>query len=270
MLAVLLLACASAPAPVPMSVTAQAVPVPSGDEAVAAGRKLVHEVTVCTDCHGDQLQGKAYIDGFPMGHVVGPNLTTLPASYEPIDWVRAIRHGVDKEGHAILMMPAHDYAKLTVADLGAMIAYLETLKPVDNDPGELTLGPIGKMLVNKGEWAYHANDVDHDAPIPTEADDRGTYLATVSGCVGCHAGGVGKSFGPGQPRSANITPHETDGIGTWSFDDFRTAMTKGTRPDGQTLDPMMPWRSYAEWPESDLRAVYDHLMAQPAQATPDE
>jgi len=269
-LLVLVLACASAPSPVPVSVDAQAVPVPSDAQAVERGRVLVHEITVCTECHGEQLQGRAYIDGFPMGHVVGPNLTTLAPVYGPTDWVRAIRHGVDVDGHAILMMPVNDYAELTVADLGAMIAYLEQLDPIAHDPGELTLGPIGKMLVNKGEWAYHVHDVDHDAPIPTTSTDRGAYLATVSGCMGCHAGGVGKGFGPGQPRSSNITPHEADGIGGWSFADFQAAMTEGTRPDGTALDPMMPWPAYAAWPEADLRAVYDYLMAQPPRPTPED
>lgn len=269
MLLSLWLACASTPSPVVMDVAAQAVPVPTEPEAIEKGRALVLDVTGCVECHGTRLEGLAYIDGFPIWHVVGPNLTTLAPDYEPVDWVRAIRHGVGKDGHALLMMPSNDYARLTVGDLGAMIAYLEQLQPIDNDPGDLTLGPVGKMLVSKGKWAYHANDVDHDAPIPEDMGARGEYLANVSGCMGCHAGGVGKGFGPGQPVSANITPHEADGIGTWSFEDFDKAMRKGIRPDGRELDPMMPWKAYASWPEDDLKAVYDFLMAQPPQATPE-
>ena len=92
----------------------------------------------------------------------------------------------------------------------------------------------------------------------------------MSGCLGCHEGGVGKGFGPGQPRSSNITPHEADGIGAWSFEDFTKAMRTGVSRDGRTLDTLMPWPAYASWSEADLRAVYDHLMALPPQATPDE
>lgn len=264
----LLLACATVPDPVPLSVTAATVPVPSEADALAHGRRLVHEVAVCAECHGDDLGGQVLAKGFPIGRLVAPNLTLLPPSYAAEDWVRAIRHGATPDGRALLLMPVDDYVPFTVGDLGAMVAYLESLEPVGESQPTLKLGPIGRMLVKKGEWVYHGLDVDHDAPIPTTADARGAYLAEVAGCMGCHADGVGKSFGPGMPRSANITPHATDGIGGWSLEDFRAALTEGRRPDGRELAGPMPWKAYADWPDDDVQALYEHLMSQPPRATP--
>lgn len=263
----LLAACATRPAPVHLDVHPAAVDLPEDPVARDRGEVLVRQVAVCTECHGEDLAGKTIIAGFPMGRVTGSNLTTL-SHYEPVDWVRAVRHGVKPDGTAILLMPVHDYAGLTEQDLGDMVVYLESLRPREREVKPIRLGPVGRMLVKKGEWAYHGLEVDHEAPVPQDQGARGAYLARVGSCMGCHAGGVGKGFGPGQPRSSNITPHPEDGIGAWSQADFDRVMREGVGPDGEPVDPFMPWQAYASWPQEDLDALFTWLMAQEPRPTP--
>lgn len=61
--------------------------------------------------------------------------------------------------------------------------------------------------------------------------------------------------------AANITSDST-GIGSWSFEQFKTALTKGKWKgieNSRALLPPMPWPNYAKMKEEDVRAVYEYL-----------
>lgn len=255
----------SRPVPVePLAVEPAPLPLEGADP--VRGEALVHGLTACGECHGADLAGKEMVSGFPMGRLVAPNLTTL--DYQTADWVRAIRHGVDAEGHKILLMPSDDYAALSQRDLADIVAFLEGLAPVARELPESRLGPVGSMLVRKGEWPFTADRIDHSAPIPSDPEaQRGAYLAQVSSCMSCHGGGPGKSFGPGQPVSGNLTPHP-EGLADWSRDDFARAVREGLRPDGSALDPMMPSAAYAEMSDADVDALWAYLQSLPPQPDP--
>jgi len=57
-------------------------------------------------------------------------------------------HGVNKNGHSVIFMPSQD-ARLTAADLGAVIAYIRSVPPVDRELPGIRLGPIARALINK-------------------------------------------------------------------------------------------------------------------------
>jgi hypothetical protein len=79
--------------------------------------------------------------------------------------------------------------------------------------------------------------------------------------------------------AANLTPDET-GIGAWTFEQFKKALTEGkskgldgTRP----LLPPMPWPNYIGAAEEDLQAIFAYLKSlppiknlPPAPVTPDK
>lgn len=257
--------------PIPVQ-TLDVQPAPLSVEVADAanGRYLVESVVACGECHGADLAGKYVVDAFPVGRLTAPNLTTL--DYDAQDWVRAIRHGVTPGGHKILMMASHDYAALTRSDLADMIAHLEGLAPVERALEPSKLGPVGSSLVRSGRWAFHADEIDHAAPLPMAPEEqtevkRGAYLARIGSCMSCHAEGVGRGFGPGQPRSANLTPH-ADGLAGWTRDDFATAVRQGRRPDGESLDPFMPYPFYAAMREADVNALWAYFRSLPPQPSP--
>lgn len=108
----------------------------------------------------------------------------------------------------------------------------------------------------------------------TEA--RGEYLAELSDCVACHtavggqryAGGLSFATPFGTLYSSNITPDKEHGIGNYSFEDFRSALTRGVGPKGN-LYPAMPYTSFHLLKEDDLQALYDYFMSiPPVQYTP--
>ncbi|QDY42533.1 c-type cytochrome [Candidatus Pantoea soli] len=93
---------------------------------------------------------------------------------------------------------------------------------------------------------------------------RGRYIATLADCSACHtrdpqqpfAGGVRLQTPFGTLVGANITPDRETGIGTWSYDDFRRAMTEGIGHDGKRLYGAMPFTAYTKMPEKDLQDLW--------------
>lgn len=103
---------------------------------------------------------------------------------------------------------------------------------------------------------------------PSELVQRGKYLATAGDCVACHTAPGGKSMAGGLALptpvgaivSTNITPSRTHGIGNYTEQQFRDALRKGLRADGQHLYPAMPYPSYAQVTDDDANALYAYFM----------
>jgi mono/diheme cytochrome c family protein len=109
----------------------------------------------------------------------------------------------------------------------------------------------------------HAADDDN-----AELLKRGEYLATAGDCVACHTAPHGKPFAGGLPLatplgniiSTNITPSKTAGIGNYTYEQFSDAVRKGIRADGAHLYPAMPYTSYAQVTDDDMKALYAYFM----------
>ena len=108
---------------------------------------------------------------------------------------------------------------------------------------------------------------------------RGFYLATIGHCFECHtpmekgrrlfenrfgAGGF-RFTGPfGESFASNITTHPEKGIGGWSDDEIKRAITKGISKDGTKLKPPMAYAWYERMSDSDLSAIVAYLRTVPA------
>jgi mono/diheme cytochrome c family protein/uncharacterized protein YjiS (DUF1127 family) len=109
---------------------------------------------------------------------------------------------------------------------------------------------------------------------------RGQYLVTLGGCNDCHTpgyffgkpdmarflGGSEVGFeipGLGVFHGPNLTPDTETGLGTWSLDQIAAAITKGQRPDGRELAPIMPWHAFAKLTAQDVRAIALYLKSLP-------
>ncbi len=72
------------------------------------------------------------------------------------------------------------------------------------------------------------------------------------------------TIGPwGQSYAANITSDAT-GIGTWTEDRFSKAMREGKfggMDDGRPILPPMPWQSFKNLTDEDLKAVFTYLKS---------
>ncbi len=148
-------------------VTPPAVAVPVGDPAaIERGRYLVHKVSLCIECHGEDLGGKPLAET-PLTSLWGSNLTRgrggLGTSYTDADFVRALTNGVKKNGQSVIFMPSQDY-KFTEADMGALIAYIRSVPPVDREVPEPEVGFLARALGVADLFPLlSAEFIDHDA-----------------------------------------------------------------------------------------------------------
>ncbi|MFN8521703.1 MAG: c-type cytochrome [Chloroflexota bacterium] len=251
--------------------------IPADAATIARGEHLVVAIAKCIDCHGVDLGGNLLVDDPMLGRLAGPNLTRgrggVGGQLKDEDWVRALRHGVARDGRALKFMPAQETSKLTDEDLAAVIAYAKSVPPVDREMLPTAYGPLGRFLVLRGEIEISAEIVDHGAKaVPSRkvepTVEYGDYLAHVGGCVVCHGPSLSGGHVPGSPPwlppAANITP---TGIGSWTEEQFFTALRTGARPDGSRIDPFMPWAATSKMTDEETRALYLYLKTVPPRPT---
>jgi mono/diheme cytochrome c family protein len=221
------------------------------------------------------------IDAFPIGRLLGPNLTAgtggKTAGYLVADWDRSVRHGVLPDGRPSVM-PAGDFQLMTDQELSDIVAYIESIPAVDNVVPPPSFGPLGRLLVATGQLPVPADGiVDHAlthqrVPPPAEVSVAfGRHLAGT--CAGCHgenlAGGPISGGDPSWPPAGNLTPH-ADGLANWGYADFLAAMRSGVRPDGSALrEPMtfiMPGAQAMT--EVELEALWTYVQSLPPTPTP--
>jgi cytochrome c553 len=250
-------------------VTPAPIVIPTDSASIERGRHLGTAITKCVECHGEDLGGVA-MDLGPMGTFPAANLTSGRGGRQrsDADWVRAIHHGVGDSGRALVFMPALPYSSLGPADLGAIIAWVKSMPPVDRELPPLKLGPIGRMMIaTRPGRLVPAVAINHTASFPADLTpaptaEYGRYITVVGGCTYCHgddlAGGI-KEGPPGTPASADLRP---DGpTARWSETDFITALRTGNRPDGSALNPFMPWQATRLMTDEEIRAVWLYLRS---------
>ena len=244
------------------------------ERAVERGGHLVKARYGCMDCHGENLAGGTMIDAAPMGVILGPNLTSGEGSvvvgYTAADWDRIVRHGVKRSGTRAIM-PAQDFHRMSDQELSDIVAFIRAAPPMAAEVPAPTLGPLGKFLVATGALPASYDLIsDHAAPHSSEPPaaavtvEFGQHLTAV--CTGCHgaelSGGVVPGGDPSWPPAANLTPHE-DGLGSWGFGDFVTALREGVRPDGVPLrTPMAELTPAANaMTDVELEAIWTYLQS---------
>ncbi len=229
----------------------------------------------CADCHGKDGGGRVVIEDGSL-YIRSPNITSSPqsvtAGYVPADWVRSIRHGVNPEGRALMIMPSEEYAGFVDADLAAVVAYIRQLPPSGGPHAEIRLPPLLKALYGAGELRDASEKIDHARavaqPVPEGVTAaHGAYVA--QGCVGCHgpklAGGKIPGAPPSWPPAARLAPGAGSALDRYtSAEQFMAMFKTGKRPDGSSVSEVMPFSSFKEWSEVDVRALYLHLRALPS------
>lgn len=251
------------------------ITLPTDEASLALGKHRVE--SLCSGCHGEDLGGlEDWFDSDQLGAIDSANLTSgeggfglEAASVE--DYVRAIRHGIDPEGKPIFMPAVESTAHLSDEELGAIIAYIKSVPPVDHKVSGHAFKPLAKILLAVGvlgklpvEAVSH--DIQVSAPEAGPTADYGRYIVDTYDCRLCH--GPDLNGGPyPDPTIQRISPNLTPGgeLAAWSEADFVTAIRTGGTPSGHELDPeLMPWTSYKNLYDDELKAVYAYLKSLPS------
>ncbi|MPS26983.1 MAG: cytochrome c [Alcaligenaceae bacterium] len=240
------------------------------DEATVLERgRYLYASRGCADCHGGNGGGRTFAQGGGLT-LAGPDITPagVAGAYQPVDWVRTIRHGVTPQGRALMMMPSEDYNGFTDDDLAAIVAYLRSLPPQSGRTAIVELPLPMKAMYGFGAIPDAASRIDHAKP-PRQAVPEGVTLRhgeyVASMCVGCHGVGLvgGKIRGgaPDWPPAARLAAGEGSVMDHYPDADSLIAMFRsGKRPDGSVVQ-VMPFDSLAQMSETDVRALHLYLTA---------
>jgi|TARA_B110000263_G_scaffold199211_1_gene178203 hypothetical protein len=74
-------------------------------------------------------------------------MSGLGGEYSDTLFVRAIRNGINKDGNPMDILPSNYNNIIGDEYIGAIVAYLKSLPPVDNEQKKTNLGPLGRILV---------------------------------------------------------------------------------------------------------------------------
>ncbi len=250
-----------------------AIPV---DAASLSEGKRIFQYRGCEACHGEQLQGLVYMDNPAIGQVITPNLTNgrggIGGSLTDEDLIRAIRHGVRQDGTPLLFMPSTEFFYLSDGDLGKVLAYIHSMKPVDHavPPSALSFTGFMVMNVTNAITFLPAELIPHAQPRPVVPEpgitpQYGAYLSLS--CMVCHGAGMSGGEIPGFPTEWPAPPNLTSGPGgrlpAWGQAGFIELMRTGSKHGRAIGAGYMPWKSYRHMSDDELRAVYVDLMSLP-------
>jgi mono/diheme cytochrome c family protein len=281
------------------SVQADKINEDSLQQVVARGEYLSLHVAACIDCHshrdftkysgpvipgteggGGQKFDHSIFIGIP-GTIYSMNITPDSATgigtWSDAEIIRAITQGINKKGDTLFpLMPYANFNRMTKSDLLSIVAYLRTLKPINNKVPE-------RQLMIPISMAYPGpalqKSIDGNV-MPSESDSvkYGGYLFTMAGCSDCHT-----PFAKGQPdfsrafaggneftlptfkvNSANITPDSATGIGSWTETAFLGKFLPYRDEKGYNFAPgkmntIMPVVEFAGMTDGDLKSIYAYL-----------
>ncbi len=254
---------------------------------VKRGDYLVNGIMTCGNCHSPKgppaaTAGKDFSGGLswdePPFKVTAPNITpdkeTGIGKWTDAEIKTVLRTGIRPNGvHVAMIMPTGFYHIMTDRDVDAVVAYLRTIKPVSNKVAD----PIYKMP--QVEHVLPGGDKPFTEAMMSDKVKKGFYLATIAHCMECHTpmekgvrqwgtrlGAGGFEFpGPwGVSVSRNITSSKTKGIGAWTDDEIKRAITTGVDRQGKKLMPPMGFQYYSTVTAGDLDALVAYLRTVPA------
>ena len=162
---------------------------------------------------------------------------------------------------------------------------MPSFKDAASDPEMWDLANYVTSLGRKPLWSMTADEVNtfyarRDADARNNPVKRGEYLVQTIGCALCHssfdaekrmlpgkrlAGGLLIHIEPyGDFPTGNLTPDKATGLGSWTDEEVKRAITKGILKDGTRLLPFpMDWPSFSTMKAEDIDAIVAYLRSIP-------
>ena len=258
---------------------------------LANGEAMFH-AGGCASCHGSVDGGKP--DGRRLGGGlempspagvfrvpnISPHMEDGIGTWSELDFLNAMLKGLAPDGsHYYPAFPYTSYARMKMADLLDLKAFLDTLPPVDAPSADHDLVfPYG-FRWTLGLWKRMYLD---SAPVVDVATDdaalvRGRYLVEGPGhCGECHtprnfalamdksAWLTGAPLPEGEGKASNLAPTDA-GIGQWSAADISYYLEAGVDPEFDVVGgPMVAVQeNMARLSAADRDAIAAYLKALP-------
>lgn len=242
-----------------------AAAIPTDPPAIARGEHLAR-TRGCFSCHGKEaMEGAVFDDDglFGYGRAVAPNLPRLARQVDAAALEAAIRQGIGHDGRALFSMPSFNFARMSDADVAALIAYLRAIPVREKALPASYLGWKPRWeIANRRDFAmpYY---VERVPLLKHQADPRpqirmGEYLAMTS-CNECHGFGL-RGDSPFDPPGK--APPDLAGAMGYDKAGFVTLMRTGKASGGRELRLMSATarNRFAYWSDAEIDAIYAYLL----------
>lgn len=151
-------------------------------------------------------------------------------------------------------VPTEKEQKLSNEELRKRGEYLANTMGCHDCHSPKKMGEHGPELIP--ELLLSGFQAENELPeLSTDALEKGWVLMNQD--LTGFAGPWGISY------AANLTSHDT-GIGTWSYDQFKTALTRGKfkgLENARMLLPPMPWQNFTDMNEDEIKALFEFLKS---------
>jgi mono/diheme cytochrome c family protein len=259
------------------------------ETSIANGKNLAFNI--CAGCHYNPDEKK--FTGRPLndlpriaGKLFSANLTHSVSYGRPPDYTDAelfylLKTGISKSGK---FMPYMMRPMMADDDVKDIIAFLRSEDPsvasADINPGKTHINLLGRIGIRV---ASEPQPYQKGIPVPDQNDPiaYGKYLVGIIGCYHCHSkkvlsldysqpdhtkgylqGGIRLKDPQGHRlRGPNLTPDSATGIGNFTINDFKTAITEGIAPSGQKLSAPMP--RFTHMTDQQVQSIYAYLKSLP-------
>jgi len=248
---------------VPRSAPALALDSAATPERIARGAHLAR--TTCVACHasGGQLPLSGGIDlsadsPLPIGTLVPPNLTPGGPlkDWSDIEIAQAIRNGIHKNGRTLLM-PTDVLRNLSDDDVAALVTFLRSQPPVQNDTPPLNPSPVLALVFGAGLTELGTPPVTGPVVAPPKEPTAayGAYVLSYQDCQTCHGADLNGSAGGLGPPSPSVRSF----VNAWTLEQFIQTMRTGVDPGGHHIQAPMPWQMIGQMDDVELAALYHYL-----------
>jgi mono/diheme cytochrome c family protein len=202
---------------------------------LADGPRQLH-VLGCLSCHGEGLQGEAFLDEPGVATIYASNLTLVAAKATDQQLAQAIRQGIGHDGRALLIMPAGGYQFMTDSEVAAIIAAIRAMPQGGKEQPGRSVGRMGRLGLALGKF--------HTAPelVRTFREKQvadfgpefavGRHIVMVN-CAECH--------GPtlrGQEVEPGVVSPDLAIAGSYDLEQFRTMLRTGVAPGNKDIGMM--------------------------------
>ena len=224
------------------------------------------KVLGCYSCHGAGLRGGMLFDEPKVATIPTPNLTLIAATATDQQLARGIRQGIGADGRPLLAMPSSQYARLTDAEVAALIAAIRALPPGGKQAPPIKLGPIGRLAVATGKLRLQPEEVERfKASMPADLGPqfaRGRHLA-MTNCAECH----GPSFGGGEPKPGTTAP-DLIVAGAYDLPEFKRLMRTGVASGNRKLGLMgeVARDDFRHFTDEEIAAIHAYLAKRASRA----
>ena len=218
------------------------------------------DVLGCKSCHGEQLQGKVFLDDPNVATIYAPNLTQVAARSTDAQLDHGIRQGIGHDGRALFVMPSEGYQFLTDSEAAALIAAIRAVPRNGSDTTPVHASPMGRLGLALGKFKNASElAVEFRANQPPgfgQRFARGRHIV-LTNCAECH--------GPrleGQQVEPGVVSPDLQIAGAYDLAQFRTMLRTGVPPSGRDIGLMatVAKQDFKHLTDDEIAAIHAYLV----------